>query len=93
MFGDPDFAHWTPQSEYSWELWPQDDAKMPPKREPRRSRMKKCRVRFRLHETPPDGALGAPKINLFRDLLLTPFRDPVFFGPGPPDSKQKWSPG
>ena len=56
---------------------------MPLKSEPRRSRTKKCRVRFRLHETPPDGALGAPKINLFQDLLLTFFRDPVFFGPGP----------
>ena len=52
------------------------------------SRITKCHVRFRLHETPPDGALGAPKINLFRDLLLTPFRDPAFFGPGPPDWKK-----
>ena len=37
----------------------------------------------------PDTPESDQKINISRDLFLTPFRDPVFlFGPGPPIGKK-----
>ena len=55
--------------------------------EPEVNRKKMCHMRLRLHENPPQGALGGPKCGLFPDLLLKQSRDTLFFTPGPPPWK------